>query len=77
VSDEFAVPLCRGHHRAVHRSGNEQAWWKLLGIEPLKVARRLWRQTRQTGSKTATQRAAADRQEVPGLAAENQMAGPS
>jgi hypothetical protein len=20
VSDEFAVPLCRGHHRAVHRS---------------------------------------------------------
>jgi hypothetical protein len=26
VSDEFAVPLCRGHHRAVHRSGNEQAW---------------------------------------------------
>jgi hypothetical protein len=26
ASDEFAVPLCRSHHRAVHRSGDEQAW---------------------------------------------------
>jgi hypothetical protein len=26
VSDEFTVPLCRGHHREVHRSGNEAAW---------------------------------------------------
>jgi ERF superfamily len=25
VSDEFTVPLCRGHHREVHRSGNEAA----------------------------------------------------
>jgi ERF superfamily len=23
VSDEFTVPLCRGHHRELHRSGNE------------------------------------------------------
>ena len=23
VSDEFIVPLCRGHHREVHRSGDE------------------------------------------------------
>ena len=42
VSDEFAVPLCRGHHREAHRSGNERAWWKAVGIEPVKVARRLW-----------------------------------
>jgi hypothetical protein len=28
VSDEFAVPLCRTHHRAVHRHGDEAAWWK-------------------------------------------------
>src|SRR5262249_50292686 len=28
VSDEFAVPLCRGHHRAVHRSRDERAWWR-------------------------------------------------
>ena len=23
VSDEFAVPLCRGHHRQLHQAGNE------------------------------------------------------
>jgi hypothetical protein len=31
VSDEFAVPLCRTHHRAVHRHGDEVAWWKSAG----------------------------------------------
>jgi hypothetical protein len=46
VSDEFAVPLCRSHHRAVHRAGNEPAWWKAAGIDPVKVARELWRKTR-------------------------------
>src|SRR5262249_44151643 len=46
ASDEFAVPLCRSHHRAVHRAGNEQAWWKAAGIDPVKAARQLWRQTR-------------------------------
>jgi hypothetical protein len=46
VSDEFAVPLCRSHHRAVHRAGNERAWWDAAGIDPVKVARELWRKTR-------------------------------
>jgi hypothetical protein len=46
ASDEFAVPLCRSHHRAVHRADDEQAWWKAAGIDPVKVARQLWRQTR-------------------------------
>jgi hypothetical protein len=46
VSDEFAVPLCRSHHRAVHRAGDEQAWWNAAGIDPVKAARQLWRQTR-------------------------------
>jgi hypothetical protein len=46
VSDEFAVPLCRIHHRLVHRVGNEAAWWKDAGIDPIKAARQLWRQTR-------------------------------
>jgi hypothetical protein len=45
VSDEFAVPLCRGHHRAVHRSRDERAWWKQADIDPIKIARRLWKQT--------------------------------
>jgi ERF superfamily protein len=46
ASDEFAVPLCRSHHRAVHRAGDERAWWQATGIDPLKVARKLWRDTR-------------------------------
>jgi ERF superfamily len=46
ASDEFAVPLCRVHHRAVHRAGDERAWWTATGIDPLKVARKLWKHTR-------------------------------
>ncbi len=46
ASDEFAVPLCRVHHRAVHRARDERAWWKAAGIDPIKVARRLWKDTR-------------------------------
>ena len=46
ASDEFAVPLCRVHHRAAHRVGDERAWWKAVGIAPIKIARRLWKQTR-------------------------------
>jgi hypothetical protein len=42
VSDEFTVPLCRAHHRELHRASNEVAWWSRLAIEPLEVARRLW-----------------------------------
>src|SRR5262249_55813125 len=49
VSDEFAVPLCRGHHRAAHRSRDERAWWREAGIDPIKVARRLWKATRGKG----------------------------
>ena len=48
VSDEFAVPLCRIHHRLVHRVGNEAAWWHDLGIDPVKAARKLWGQTRRS-----------------------------
>jgi len=51
VSDEFAVPLCRGHHRAVHRSRDEPAWWRQAGIDPIKVARRLWKETRGMGQR--------------------------
>jgi hypothetical protein len=51
VSDEFAVPLCRGHHRAVHRSRDERAWWRQAGLDPIKVARRLWKETRGLGQR--------------------------
>jgi len=46
ASDEFAVPLCRSHHRAVHRAGEERAWWQTTSIDPLKLARKLWKHTR-------------------------------
>ena len=45
VSDEFTVPLCRGHHREVHRSGDEAGWWKKTGIDPVVPARALWLET--------------------------------
>ena len=45
VSDEFTVPLCRGHHRQLHQAGNEVAWWEDLGIDALEIARGLWEQT--------------------------------
>jgi hypothetical protein len=45
VSDEFTVPLCRGHHREVHRCGDEAAWWKKTGIDPTAAARVLWLKT--------------------------------
>ncbi len=45
VSDEFTVPLCRGHHREVHRCGDESGWWKKAGIDPGRSARALWLET--------------------------------
>jgi hypothetical protein len=65
ASDEFAVPLCRSHHRAVHRAGGEEAWWKQAGIDPIKVARKLWKRTRLDEGRIApeptAQGASADR----------------
>jgi DNA recombination protein Rad52 len=46
VSDEFSVPLCRGHHRQLHQAGNEQAWWAQRNINALTIAKELWAQTR-------------------------------
>ena len=42
VSDEFTVPLCRGHHRDLHRSSDETDWWQRQGIDPAPAARALW-----------------------------------
>jgi hypothetical protein len=46
VSDKFTVPVCRLHHRELHRRGDERAWWANHEIEPLTTAARLWGQTR-------------------------------
>jgi ERF superfamily len=53
VSDEFTVPVCRIHHRELHRSGDEAAWWQKLNIDPLPVALRLWQHTRLNGDESA------------------------
>jgi hypothetical protein len=34
----------------VHRSRDERAWWRQAGIDPIKVARRLWKETRGMGN---------------------------
>jgi hypothetical protein len=45
VSDEFTVPLCRTHHRELHRQADETTWWMKLGIDPNSTARALWLKT--------------------------------
>ena len=45
VSDEFTVPLCRGHHRQLHQAGNEIAWWEDLKINALDIAKGFWEQS--------------------------------
>jgi hypothetical protein len=46
VSDEFTVPLCRTHHRMLHRQGDEAAWWESVKLDPVMVARQLWEHSR-------------------------------
>ena len=45
VSDEFTVPLCRVHHRDLHRRGDEKQWSQAGKIEPMEIAQKLWRET--------------------------------
>jgi hypothetical protein len=53
VSDEFTVPVCRVHHRELHRHGDEAAWWQKIKIDPLPIARRLWQRARSNGTAEA------------------------
>jgi hypothetical protein len=45
VSDQYTVPLCRAHHREVHRAAQEIGWWQSVGIAPLAVAEALWQES--------------------------------
>ena len=68
VSDEFIVPVCRVHHRELHRSGNEAAWWQRLNIDPVPMALRLWQHTRsddRTSPDARTEPKASPRGEAP------------
>ena len=42
VSDEYTVPVCRLHHRELHRYGDEASWWAAVSIDPLPIALSLW-----------------------------------
>jgi ERF superfamily protein len=53
VSDEFTVPLCRTHHREVHRCRDESSWWQQNTIDPLAAARALWLETRPLAANTS------------------------
>ena len=46
VSDEYAVPVCRIHHRELHLQTDEIAWWNKFQIDPVPIALRLWQRTR-------------------------------
>jgi hypothetical protein len=43
VSDEYTVPVCRLHHRELHRYGDEASWWAAVSIDPVQIALSLWR----------------------------------
>jgi hypothetical protein len=45
VGDKYTAPVCRLHHRELHRRGNERAWWQKQGIDPLAAAATLWART--------------------------------
>jgi len=43
VSDEYTVPVCRLHHRELHRYGDEASWWAAVNVDPLPIALELWK----------------------------------
>lgn len=40
--DQWVVPLCRLHHRALHDAGDETKWWQGQKIDPVTLAEQLW-----------------------------------
>ena len=46
-SDEWVVPLCATHHRALHDAGDEESWWKDQNVDPFVEALQLWQATRE------------------------------
>ena len=46
VSDEYTIPVCRLHHRELHRYGDEASWWVGVNVDPLPIAVELWRRAR-------------------------------
>lgn len=40
--DCFVLPLCVEHHAQQHAHGNERHWWEMAGVDPVKIALRLY-----------------------------------
>ena len=55
VSDEYTVPVCRLHHRELHRYGDEASWWVAVNLDPLPIALELWRASRSFQPPTLSQ----------------------
>jgi hypothetical protein len=53
VSDEWTVPLCLLHHRALHDAGNEERWWEERRIDARAEAEALWQQSRSNHHRQA------------------------
>jgi hypothetical protein len=70
VSDEFTVPLCRDHHRDLHRYGNEAAWWANLQIAPTQVASELWQITHLDPDAAITRKTPSQSRDQAGRAAD-------
>jgi DNA recombination protein Rad52 len=49
-SDEWTVPLCLLHHRALHDVGSEETWWAEQRIDATIEAQRLWHRTQGGGA---------------------------
>ena len=61
VSDEWTVPLCFIHHRALHDAGDEELWWRAHSLDPKAEAERLWRSTHlNPGQEPAPEESRAD-----------------
>ena len=54
VSDEYTVPVCRLHHRELHRYGDEASWWAGVNVDPVPIALELWRRSRSRAAHTST-----------------------
>ena len=44
ASDEYTVPVCRTHHRELHRY--RASWWAGFNVDPVPIALGLWQRTR-------------------------------
>jgi len=54
VSDEYTVPVCRLHHRELHRYGDEASWWAGINVDPVPIALELWRRSRPSRAHAIT-----------------------